>query len=205
MQEIQKTIAKILSGIFNPLLMATYSILILFHSDTYFSMLPFEAKKVVFIIVFISTCLLPLAFIPLFLYQNLIRNFEMTSKRERVVPFATIGLLYVLGYFLLLQMKVPDTIANVILGGAITIFTTLFITLKWKISAHMAGIGALTGALLVFSFTLKSNLTLFLVGAILVAGLVGTSRMILKFHTPPQIYTGFGLGLAVLILTFTLL
>jgi len=205
MQNIQKTTAKILSGIFNPLLMPTYSILILFQSDTYFSMLPFEAKKVVFIIVFISTCLLPLAFIPLFLYQNLIRNFEMESNRERIVPFATIGLLYGLGYFLLLQMKVPDTIAHVILGGAITIFITLFITIKWKISAHMAGIGALTGALLVFSFTLKSNLTIFLVAAILVAGLVGTSRMILKFHTPAQIYSGFGLGLAVLILTFTLL
>ena len=205
MQQIQKTTAKILSGIFNPLLMPTYSILILFASDSYFSMLPFEAKKVIFVIVFISTCLLPLAFIPLFLYQNLIQNFDMKSTRERIIPFATIGLLYVLGYFLLRQMEVPETINHVILGGAITIFLTLFITLKWKISAHMAGIGALTGALLIFSFTLKTNLTPFLVAAFMVAGLVGTSRMILKFHTPAQVYSGFGLGLAVLILTFTLL
>jgi membrane-associated phospholipid phosphatase len=200
---MQKTLAKIISGIFNPLLMPTYGVLILFGSDSYFSMLPYEAKKVVFIIIFISTCLLPLAFIPLFLYQNLIHNFEMKSTQERIVPFATIALLYALGYFLLLQMKVPDTIANVILGGAITIAITLLITLRWKISAHMAGVGALTGTLLVFSYTLKSDLTLFLVLTILAAGLVGTSRMILKFHTPAQIYTGFGLGVAVLILTFT--
>lgn len=204
MQQAQKTTAKILSGIFNPLLMPTYSILILFSSDSYFSMLPFEAKKVIFVIVFISTCLLPLAFLPLFLYQNLIRNFEMKANRERIVPFATIGLLYVLGYFLLLQMEAPDTITHVILGGAITIFITLLITLKWKISAHMAGTGALTGVLLIFSFTLKTNLTSFLVAAFLVAGLVGTSRMILKFHSPAQVYSGFGLGLVVVILTFTI-
>ena len=199
---MQKAIAKIISGIFNPLLMPTYGILILFSSDSYFSMLPYEAKKIVFIIVFISTCLLPLAFIPLFLYQNLIRNFEMINAHERIVPFATIGLLYLMGYFLLLQMKVPDTIANVILGGSLAIFITLLITLRWKISAHMAGIGALVGALLVFSFTLQSDLTLYLVLGLLVSGLVGTSRLILEYHTPAQIYAGFGLGLTVLVLTF---
>ncbi len=197
-----KTIAKIISILFNPLLIPTYGILILFTTDSYFSMLPFEAKKVVFIIVFISTCLLPLAFIPLFLYQNLIHNFEMKSTRERIIPFAVIAFLYLLGYFLLLQMKVPDTIANIILGGAFTIFITLLITLRWKISAHMAGIGALFGLLLTLSFTLKSDLTLFIALALLASGLVGTSRMILKYHTPAQIYSGFALGMGVLILTF---
>jgi len=199
---MQQSIAKIISGIFNPLLMPTYGILILFSSDSYFSMLPYEAKKVVFIIVFISSCLLPLAFLPLFLYQNLIRNFEMKTNRERIVPFATIGLLYLMGYFLLLQMEVPDTIANVLLGGTIAIFMNLLITIKWKISAHMTGIGALTGTLLVFSYTLKSDLIIYLASAFIVAGLVGTSRLLLKYHTPSQIYAGFGLGVTVLLLTF---
>ena len=199
---MQQSIAKIISGIFNPLLMPTYGILILFSSDSYFSMLPYEAKKVVFIIVFISSCLLPLAFLPLFLYQNLIRNFEMKTNRERIVPFATIGLLYLMGYFLLLQMEVPDTIANVMLGGAIAIFMNLLITIKWKISAHMTGIGALTGTLIAFSYTLKSDLIIYLAFAFIVAGLVGTSRLLLKYHTSSQIYAGFGLGLTVLLLTF---
>ena len=201
---MQKALAKIISGIFNPLLMPTYGILILFSSDSYFSLLPYEAKKIVFIIVFISTCLLPLAFIPLFLYQNLIQNFEMKTTRERIIPFATIALLYLMGYFLLLQMKVPDTIANVILGGSLSIFVTLFITFRWKISAHMTGIGALVGTLLVFSYTLQSDLTLYLVLALLVSGITGTSRMVLNFHTPSQIYAGFALGLSVLILTFVI-
>jgi len=199
---MRQSIAKIISGIFNPLLMPTYGILILFSSDSYFSMLPYEAKKVVFIIVFISSCLLPLAFLPLFLYQNMIRNFEMKTTRERIVPFATIGLLYLMGYFLLLQMEVPQTIVNVLLGGALAIFINLLITLKWKISAHMTGIGALTGVLLVFSYTLKSDLTPYLASVFFVAGLVGTSRLLLNHHTPSQIYAGFGLGMTVLILTF---
>jgi len=197
-----KLIAKIISIVFNPLLMPTYGLLILLNSDTYFAMLPFQAKKVIFIIVFITTCLLPLAFLPLFMYQNLLKSFEMETIKERIVPFATIGILYFIGYLIMYQMDVPSTLANILLAGTITIFIGLLITLKWKISAHMAGIGALTGAILAFSYILETNFIIFLLGAIFIAGLLGTSRLILKHHTPTQIYAGFGLGLTVLVLTF---
>ncbi len=197
-----KLIAKIISIVFNPLLMPTYGLLILLNSDTYFAMLPFQAKKVIFIIVFITTCLLPLAFLPLFMYQNLLKSFEMETIKERIVPFATIGILYFIGYLIMYQMDIPSTLANILLAGTITIFIALLITLKWKISAHMAGIGALTGAILAFSYILETNFIIFLLGAIFIAGLLGTSRLILKHHTPTQIYAGFGLGLTVLVLTF---
>ncbi|MBS3769768.1 MAG: hypothetical protein V5A47_10335 [Bacteroidales bacterium] len=199
---MSKLIAKIISLVFNPLLMPTYGLLILLNSDTYFAMLPFQAKKVIFIIVFITTCLLPLAFLPLFMYQNLLKSFEMETIKERIVPFATIGILYFIGYLIMYQMDVHSTLANILLAGTITIFIALLITLKWKISAHMAGIGALTGAILAFSYILETNFIIFLLGAIFIAGLLGTSRLILKHHTPTQIYAGFGLGLTVLVLTF---
>lgn len=199
---MSKLLAKIISIIFNPLLMPTYGLLILLNSETYFSMLPFHAKKVIFIIVFITTCLLPLAFLPLFMYQNLLKDFEMPTIRERIIPFSTMTILYFMGYLILNQMDVPSTIANVLLAGAITILIMLLITLRWKISAHMAGIGALTGAIIIFSYYLKTNLIIFLLGSIFIAGLLGTSRLILNHHTPTQIYSGFGLGLTVLVLTF---
>jgi membrane-associated phospholipid phosphatase len=199
---MSKLVAKIISIIFNPLLMPTYGLLILLNSETYFSMLPFHAKKVIFIIVFITTCLLPLAFLPLFMYQNLLKDFEMPTIRERIIPFSTMTILYFMGYLILNQMDVPSTIANVLLAGAITILIMLLITLRWKISAHMAGIGALTGVILVFSYYLETNLIIFLLTSIFIAGLLGTSRLILNHHTPTQIYSGFGLGLTVLVLTF---
>ena len=197
-----KIVAKIISMVFNPLLMPTYGLLVLLNSDTYFSMLPFHAKKVIFIIVFITTCLLPLAFLPLFLYQNLLKSFEMPSIKERIIPFTTVGILYFMGYLILSQMDVPSTIANVLLAGAITILILLLITLRWKISAHMAGIGALTGTILIFSYNLETDLIIFLLASIFIGGLLGTSRLVLKHHTPTQIYTGFGVGLTILLLTF---
>lgn len=199
---MQKIVAKLISGIFNPLLMPTYGILILFNSDTYFSILPFEAKKVIFLTVVLSTCLLPLAFMPLFIYQNFIENISMRTRKERYVPFSVIFIMYLLSYFLLERIGVPAMINNIILAGSITILLILLLTIRWKVSAHMAGIGALTGALFIFSQELQSNFLTYIILAILVAGLVGTSRIMLKSHNPGEVYTGFGVGLITLVVTF---
>lgn len=199
---MNKTVAKIISVVFNPLLMPTYALLILFATNTYLTLLPFEAKKAIFLTTFISTCLLPLAFIPLFMYQKLIRNIRMEDKKERLLPFSVVTILYFLSYFLMIQMGVPPTILKVILAGGILIFIVVLITIRWKISVHMAGIGALTATLVAFTIILKADFILFLLISLFVAGILGTARMVLKAHSPQQIYAGFGLGVAVLSVTY---
>ncbi|MGM0497501.1 MAG: hypothetical protein ACQESJ_06245 [Bacteroidota bacterium] len=199
---MNKTIAKIISAVFNPLLMPTYALLILFATNTYFTFLPFEAKKAIFLTTFISTFLLPLAFIPLFMYQKLIRNIEMNNKKERLLPFSVVTILYFLSYFLMAQMGVPSTILKIILAGGILILIIVLITIRWKISVHMAGIGALSATLVAFSVLLKADFIVFLLVSLFVAGILGTARMILKSHTPSEVYAGFGLGVAVLSLTY---
>ena len=201
---MNKTFAKILSGVFNPLLMPTYALLILFATNTYFSLLPFAAKKAIFLTTFISTCLLPLAFIPLFIYQNLIKNIEMQERQERLIPFSVITILYFLSYFLMKQMGVPPTILKIILaGGFLTVFIVL-ITIRWKVSVHMAGIGALAATIFSFSIILKANFLAFLLIVLFIAGFLGTARIVLKSHSPQEVYAGFGLGVTVLVLTFFL-
>ena len=201
---MNRTVAKVISTAFNPLLMPTYALLMLFATNTYFSLLPFEAKKAIFLTTFISTCLLPLAFIPLFIYQNLIRNIEMQNKKERLVPFSVITILYFLAYFLMAQMGVPPTILKIILAGGILTLLIVFITIWWKISVHMAGIGALAAAVYSFAVILRADFIVFLLVTLFIAGILGTARMVLKSHSPAEIYTGFGLGALVLALTYVI-
>ncbi len=199
---MQKIIAKFISIVFNPLLMPTLGVLILLNSPTYFSLLPGDAKKIIMLTIIISTFLLPISFLPLFIYQNIIQTISMKNRKERIVPFAVIFIMYAISYYLLRNMGVPATINNVILGGASTILFLTLLTLRWKISAHMAGIGALTGVLCIFSFFLKANFLPYIMLSILIAGFIGTSRIILKAHTPSEIYTGYGLGVVMVIATF---
>lgn len=186
-----KNLAKTFSILFHPLLLPTIGMLILFNSGSVLEYLPFQAKKVILLVVGVSTFILPLTFVPFFIFQKIIKNVQMENNRERLIPFFVTSVLYFFCYYLLVRLGAPQTISKFILAASITVVILFLFSFKWKISAHMMGIGGLTGALIAVSFRLNVNLEYFIIAAILVSGLIGFSRLILKTHTPCQIYTGW--------------
>ena len=64
----------------------------------------------------------------------------------------------------------------------------------WKISAHMAAIGGVAGALFVFAEVFAFNPVWWLCLVFIVAGILGTCRMILRQHTLLQVVVGFWVG-----------
>ncbi|HSH50319.1 MAG TPA: hypothetical protein VK982_01205 [Bacteroidales bacterium] len=202
---MNKFLAKTFSFLFHPLFMPAVGILILFNSKTALDYLPFEAKKIIFFIVFISTIILPLTFIPFYYFQKIIKTIFLETKKERLIPFFLTSVLYFFAYFLLVRLGAPTTINLFILASACTVFILFLLTLKWKVSAHMMGIGGLTGTLIAISFKLQINLELFIIAAIFVSGVLGYSRLKLKNHNSFEIYTGWLTGLlvtAILILSY---
>ncbi len=189
--------AKILSILFHPLLLPSIGILILFNSGSILNFLPFQAKKIILLIVFVSTFVLPLTFVPFFIFQKIIKNVQMENKRERLVPFFVTSVLYFFCYYLLKRLGAPQTIISFILAAAINVFTLFLLSFKYKISAHMAGVGGLTGALIAISFILKINLEYFIIGAIIISGIIGYSRLKLETHKQYQIYIGWFTGLVI--------
>lgn len=194
---MQKFISKIFSILFHPLLLPTLGVLILFNSGSYIDFLPFNAKKIVLLIVFVSTFVLPLTFVPFYLFQNIISTIHMDSHKERLIPFFMSFCLYLFCYYLLYRIGSPEIINRLILAGATSILALFLISIKWKISAHMTGLGGLTGALIALSFLLKVNLQYYIIGSVLISGLVAFSRLSLQAHSPKQIYVGWFVGLFV--------
>jgi len=86
---------------------------------------------------------------------------------------------------------------NMVLGAAISIFISWLINFKWKISIHMVGIGGLIGILIGISIRLGADLLIPVLASVLLAGLLGSSRMRLGAHTESQVYAGLMLGLAI--------
>ena len=66
----------------------------------------------------------------------------------------------------------------------------------YKISMHSAGTGGVIGALLAYSMLFGFNPIWWLCGAILLSGLVMTSRMVLRQHTLWQVLGGTLAGVA---------
>jgi membrane-associated phospholipid phosphatase len=69
-----------------------------------------------------------------------------------------------------------------------------FITLSWKISIHMIGVGGIAGILTLLSKTSEDILLYPLIITFFCAGLIAFSRLQLNAHNSRQIIVGFCLG-----------
>ena len=202
MKNLLTPIARLTSIIFHPLLIPTLGFLLLFNSDFYFSILPWNVKRYMLLVVFMSTCVLPAISI-LILSLNPKFDLNMEKNTDRVLSLIITSVSYYLGYLLLKRLPVFP-VYNVLLIGAILVQTALLpISMRWKISMHSAAIGGLVGGILGLSFRLQENPVQLLSVLILTAGLVATSRLILQKHTESQIYAGFLTGFLILMLVIT--
>lgn len=189
------TISKTLSTILHPMLIPTLGLFLIFNIGGHFSYLPIDHKRVIYLIVFLSTCALPLSLIPLFMLLGVIKSVYMENRKERILPTVFTGMFYCLGFFFLSRISiVPSFILGFMLATIIVISIALLITLFWKISMHMIGIGGLTGALLALSYRFGIDIWMLFALTLILAGLLGSARLYLNAHSPGQVHAGFLLG-----------
>ena len=97
-------------------------------------------------------------------------------------------------YYFLKPIFLPPVIYMMMLGSAFTIAVALLVNLKWKISAHMIGIGGVLGTVVGISIRFSEPLISTIMALFICAGLVGFSRLQLNAHSSAQVYSGFLLG-----------
>src|SRR5690606_20889008 len=119
-------------------------------------------------------------------------------REERIVPFAMAAIYHGITYYVLRRSEIPlhPMLLSALAGVLLATLLTTFITIRWKISAHMVGIGGLIGAISGSSAVHALPLLPLIALLIIVAGLLGTARLIAGEHTPAQIYAGALLGFA---------
>ena len=186
-----KIFSKIISFLFHPMLMPTLGIFMIFQAGTHVSFLPFEAKRIVYITVFLTTCILPLSLLPLLLQFGIIKSFQMETSRERVLPVFFTGFFYYLGYLLLKKMGLSGIIGSFMLASLIAVLSAVVVTTFWKISLHTIGIGGVTGAVMALAFRYGVDLSLLVFLLLVASGITASARLYLGSHKPSQVYVGF--------------
>ena len=196
MDEQLKTAAKFFSYVFHPLVIPTLGMLIIFNSNSYVNFaIPYELKKAVVILVGLSTFVIPTLFTLFLQNRGYIKTIEMETTKERVIPYGFTIIFYFFTIYVMMKVAIPPIIFNFMVGALVSVILAFIVNLKWKISAHMIGIGGLTGALIASSFLLNVNLLSYITLSILISGLVASSRLILNAHNPSQLIIGFLMGM----------
>ncbi|MCD4664520.1 MAG: hypothetical protein K8R68_04550 [Bacteroidales bacterium] len=202
---MEEKIAKIISVLFHPLLIPSYTFLILFNLNSYISLIiPYSAKMLMISMVFITTCLFPLLFVFMMKRRGIVKTLQMNTREERVYPFSVTAIFYFLAYHLLKQLQISDVYYIFLLGSALLVIIALLINFYWKISIHMISMGGMLGAFIGISFRLEIELITIIALSVLISGAVGFARLRLSSHEPIQIYTGFLSGVLVMLLIFLL-
>ena len=78
----------------------------------------------------------------------------------------------------------------------LTLGTFILCNIKWRLSEHAAGTGIVIGYLVTLSSVFSYNPVWWLCAFILLAGITGTARLILRQHTLGEVIGGFTIGLA---------
>lgn len=185
--------ARIISMVFTPFYLPILGLIALFLFS-YLSIFPLFYKLEVLIMAYLFTILLPTVMIHLYRrYQgwNLI---ELGHRERRMVPYMISIISYFTCIYVMERLHMPHFMSAIIIAALLVQIVCALINVWWKISTHTAAIGGVAGALFAFAEYLNFNPVWWLCLVILVAGVLGTSRMILRQHSLSQVVTGFGVG-----------
>jgi hypothetical protein len=190
-----KLLARFISVVFHPLFIPLYCLLIIFNSPVYIIyQLNIDAKYAVCAVVAVFTLVLPAVSTVMLLKMDGIKSLKMNSQEERKLPFIMSAIFYATAYFSMQQVGIPKLITNAILGATISLVILFLANFKQKTSAHMVGIGGLLGIVYTLSEIYIVGISQFLFPSIILAGLIGYSRLKLKAHQSIEIYSGLIIG-----------
>ena len=185
--------ARILSMLFTPFYLPMVGLVALFVFS-YMSIFPLYYKLEVLIMAYLFTILIPTVMIHFYRrYQgwNLI---ELGHRERRMVPYVISIISYFTCVFVMERLHMPHFMSAIIIAALLLQIVCALINVWWKISTHTAAIGGVAGALFAFAEYLNFNPVWWLCLVFLVAGVLGTSRMILRQHSLSQVVVGFWVG-----------
>lgn len=194
MNTLQK-ISRIISAIFSPIIMPTYTVALGIELTYLYTLAPSTVWSVIGW-TFLLTAIIPVLGIFMMLKLGVVTDSGLNKQGERMWPYIITALCYVGCGFFLWRLHAPAWLYMFPVGGAVAALVNMAVNFKWKISGHGAGTGGMLAFLVFLAYHGLNAWPMdgWIFGAILVAGLTGTSRLILERHTLMQVAAGIANG-----------
>ena len=192
-----KTMLRVARGtsiVFTPFSIPFLAFLVLFLFS-YLRIMPILYKGIVLGIVYCFTILTPTITIFLFRKINGFARQELSERKKRYVPILLTIISYVFCLLMMRKLNIPWYMTGIIFVSLVISIICILVNLKWKLSEHMAGMGGIIGGLVSFSALFSYNPVVWLCLFILIAGILGSARIVLGHHTLGEVLSGFVVGL----------
>ena len=185
---------KFISTILHPIVLPTLGVFLYFV----FVSQSFEKRLqlIVLGLVFALTYVVPVLLLLFLRNFGFIKDFQVSTIKERRFPVIfMIFLLYFLGNTII---QIP-TIRNlgILFYGTSLSLTCIYIlfSVKLKSSLHLVSMGNMIGFFLIMTNINSLSMLPIILLLILLSGILASSRLYLKAHTPVELLIGFSLGI----------
>ena len=185
--------ARIVSMVFTPFYLPLVGLAALF-TFSYMSLLPWQYKTAILLTVYIFTILLPTLLIRIYRHYQGWTLSQLGIRERRMIPYIIAIVCYFACYYLMNSQRIPRFMSNILVAALVIQVVCAIINVWWKISTHTAAIGGFAGALMAFSILFTFNPLWWFCIILIIAGMVGSSRMILRQHSLSQVCAGFLVG-----------
>ena len=186
--------SKILSYLLHPILMPIIVLYISINHVDYFSLIFHNYSNTLYIIVLIFTMVLPLISAILFMKLGRVESLEMRKRKERRGPLFISILIMIIGFPIFYSIaQLSFHLSAIYISSIMLLFVSYLITIRWKISLHMLGIGGATGSFIALNY-IFGGIYYFIFLFFALSGLLAFSRLDQKAHNESQVYVGFVLG-----------
>ena len=186
--------SKIISYLLHPILMPIIVLYIGINNVDYFYLIFHNYSNNLYIIILSFTMVLPLISAILFVKLGRVESLEMRKKEERRGPLFVSARMMGIGFpkFYLIS-KLSVHLSAIYISSIILLSFAFLITIRWKISLHMLGIGGATGTFIALNY-IFGGIYYFVVLFLFLSGLLSFARLDQKAHNASQVYVGFVLG-----------
>ena len=175
----------------SPLLVPTYGFMLaMFLTPLHY--LPAATQWATIGVIFFVTAVIPAGAILLMHRLGVVTDVALNERSERTAPYVVSCVCYLAATFYLIKMHAPTWLWLFMLAALLALVINVVVSKWWKISAHMTAMGGLVGLLcrLQADGLGVHDLTLWVMGAVLLTGLVGTARVYRDRHDLWQVLAG---------------
>ncbi|HRD57316.1 MAG TPA: hypothetical protein PK504_04670 [Ferruginibacter sp.] len=194
---VLKIVASVASYIFHPIFIPLYCVgFIAYVHPNYFSGFSDNERLKTILITLQNAVFYPLFSVLLLKGVGFIDSILLKTKKDRIIPYIACGIFFFWTFTVFKeQPSFPRILPSFFLGVFLSSSAALLANIYFKISMHAIGVGGMLGLCFVIFNGNSILMTWPLAAALLIAGLVCTSRLIISDHSPKDIYSGLAIGI----------
>lgn len=191
-----RVIAKVVSYILHPMFMPVIMCLMLYYiSPVSFVGYKTQDIPLIFIRIGLATIFFPGLVVVLLKAVGFADSIQLRTRKERLIPLLASMIFYWWVSHVFKNQDAPEILQVLLRGAYYGIILLFMCSIFFKVSMHTVAAGGMLGFITVLILTSPVNMSIPLMVAIVIAGIIGSARLILGAHTRFEVWIGYIVGI----------